>query len=136
MLIGELASAVDVPPATVRYYERRGLLAEPARAPNGYRHYDETAISRLRFIRSAQAAGLTLGEIGTVIELREQGATPCEHVGQLLDTKLGEVRERQRQLAALERELASLIARSRGLDPAECSPNDVCHILFDGAATG
>lgn len=129
MRIGELADAVGLPPRTVRFYERRGLLPEPSRAPNGYRLYEAAAVGRLRFIRTAQAAGLTLAEIGSVLGIRDEGTAPCSHVSALLDAKLDEVRQRQRQLAALEEELGQLIERSDRLDPADCREGDICHIL-------
>ncbi len=134
MLIGEFAEALGVPTQTVRFYERRGLLPRPERAPNGYRLYDEVALQRGSFIRSAQAAGLTLAEIGSIIDIRNEGAAPCTHVGALLEAKLAAVRERQRQLAALEGELKHLLNRSELLDPAACGDDDVCHIL--SARTG
>ena len=129
MLIGELADAVGLPARTVRFYERRGLLHEPGRAPNGYRVYDDATLGRLRFIRSAQACGLTLHEIQDIVEIRDSGQAPCEHVEALLGSKLEEVRQRREQLAALERELEQLLENSRRLDPADCGEGDVCHIL-------
>ncbi|MFV2038669.1 MAG: MerR family DNA-binding protein, partial [Acidimicrobiales bacterium] len=90
-----------MPTRTVRFYERRGLLPEPQRAANGYRVYDDATLSRLRFIRSTQAAGLTLAEIRSIIDIRDSGAAPCTHVDALLDAKLGEVRQRRQQLAVL-----------------------------------
>lgn len=129
MLIGELADAVGVPPETVRFYERRRLLPEPQRASNGYRVYGNAAAHRLRFIRTAQTAGLTLAEIRGIIDIRDEGTTPCSHVGALLETKLAEVQQRQHHLAALEVELEQLLRRSRSLDPADCGDDDVCHIL-------
>lgn len=129
MLIGELADAVGVPTRTVRFYERRGLLPEPSRAPNGYRTYDDSTVDRLRFIRSAQAAGLTLAEIHDIIDLRDDGQTPCTHVAELIAAKLDDVRRRRYELATLEDELGQLIERSRRLDPADCGERDICHIL-------
>lgn len=128
-MIGEVAAAVGVPPRTVRFYERRGLLPEPARARNGYRIYDGSTIDRLRFIRSAQAAGFTLAEIGSIVELRDAGETPCEHVDGLIHAKLADVRSRRRELDALEAELRHLAERSRALDPADCSASSICQIL-------
>ena len=127
--IGDLAAAAEIPPETVRYYERRGLLAAPPRSANGYRTYDDDALNQLRFIRTAQIAGLTLAEIHSVIELRNDGTTPCSHVEALLSDKLAEVRERQRRLEALEHELAQLLERSAMLNPADCRSDDICHIL-------
>ncbi|MEP7204228.1 MAG: heavy metal-responsive transcriptional regulator [Ilumatobacteraceae bacterium] len=129
MLIGQLAETLGIPTATVRLYERKGLLPDPRRAENGYRVYDDTTLARLRFIRTAQAAGLTLAEISSVLHVRDDGTAPCSHVDDLLATKLADVRQRRRQLAALESELAQLLARSRQLDPADCTTGEICHIF-------
>jgi DNA-binding transcriptional MerR regulator len=129
MRIGELADTFGLPPETVRFYERRGLLAEPQRSPNGYRIYDETSRRRLTFIRTAQAAGLTLAEIRGILDLRDEGTAPCSHVAALLTTKLAEVKERQQHLAALEAELNQLLQRGRNVDLADCDDGEVCPIL-------
>ncbi len=129
MLIGALADAVGLSSQTIRFYERKGLLPKPHRGANGYRIYDETTLSRLTFILTAQAAGLTLAEIGSIITLRDEGATPCTHVTHLLETKLAEVRARLRSLTHLETEISELIERSHGLDPAHCRDTEICHIL-------
>ena len=129
MLIGQLADALEIPTRTIRFYERKGLLPEPQRADNGYRVYDDATLARLRFIRTAQAAGLTLAEIASIIHVRDDGTAPCSHVDSLLETKLAEVRDRRRQLAALEAELAQLLDRSRQLDPADCTAGEICHIF-------
>lgn len=129
MLIGELADTVGLPAQTIRFYERQGLLPQPRRQANGYRAYDATTLARVRFIRNAQAAGLTLLEIGSIIGLRDRGERPCTHVQAVLHTKLDAVRARQAELAALEQDLAHLIERSHALDPADCADADVCHVL-------
>ncbi|GAB2446991.1 hypoxia response transcriptional regulator [Nocardioides hungaricus] len=129
MLIGELADTVGVPSQTLRFYERKRLLPEPGRSANGYRVYDHSTLTRLHFIRLAQAAGLTLAEIRSIIELRDEGAAPCTHVAALIDHKLTDVQERIRHLAALESELEALVERSQVLDPADCADADICHIL-------
>ena len=129
MRIGEVAAAVGLPTQTIRFYERKGLLPPPRRGPNGYRAYDSPTLTRLRFIRSGQGAGLTLLEIATILELRGDGATPCAHVRELLSTKLHEVQTRRRELAALETELEGLVSRSHRLDPADCTDAQICHII-------
>lgn len=129
VLIGELAEAVGVPSQTIRFYERKGLMPAPSRGGNGYRSYDESAVTRVKFIRSAQAAGLTLVQIRSVVELRDHGARPCAHVADLIDGKLVEVRRRLLELAALETEVKHLHERSRTLDPADCTDADICHVL-------
>ncbi len=129
MLIGELARRCRVPTQTIRFYERRGLMPEPRRAPNGYRAYDVSAVERLEFIRSAQGAGLTLAEIAGIISVRESGVVPCAHVGVLLEERHAEVRRKLGVLQALQSELESLMSRSRRLDPANCAGSSVCQIL-------
>lgn len=129
MLIGELAHAAGLPSQTIRFYERKGLLPAAERGANGYRNYDESTLPRLRFVQSAQAAGLTLAEIGTVIDLRGDGNVPCSHVTTLIERKLIEVRARIKDLALLETELKVLIERSHRLDPDDCTDADVCNIL-------
>ena len=129
MLIGELADAVGLPSATIRFYERKGLLPAPARATNGYRVYTASTITRVAFIRTAQAAGLTLVGIASIVDLRDDGQVPCRHVTTLLENKLADVRTRRRELAELEAELGHLIERGHDLDPAECTDTDICHIL-------
>ena len=112
MLIGALADAVGLPSQTIRFYERKGLLPAPERGANGYRVYDESTLTRLHFVQTAQAAGLTLAEIGNIIDLRDDGNVPCAHVATLIHSKLADVRARIRDLAALEAELKVLIERS------------------------
>ncbi|ANH39982.1 Mercuric resistance operon regulatory protein [Nocardioides dokdonensis FR1436] len=129
MRIGEVADVAGVPTQTIRFYERRGLLPEPRRGANGYREYDASVLTRLAFIRSGQAAGLTLVELASILDLRRDGAVPCAHVHSLLLAKLEDIRARQRELAALEVELEGLIDRSARLDPADCSDAEICHII-------
>lgn len=71
MTIGKLADAGGVGVETVRYYQRRGLLDEPARTGSygGVRRYGEPDLRRLRFIRSAQGAGFTLEQIAELLDL-------------------------------------------------------------------
>ncbi len=129
MLIGELADAAGLPSQTIRFYERKGLLPEPERGANGYRTYDASTLTRLHFIQTAQAAGLSLAEIGSIVDLRDIGNVPCAHVATLIRSKLADVRARIRDLAALEAELDVLIERSHHLDPADCTDADICHLL-------
>ena len=129
MQIGELATLGGVPTQTIRFYERRGLLPKPTRLPNGYRSYAESAVERINFIRRAQAAGLTLAEIDSILGVRDAGRSPCSHVAGLLTSKLEEVENRIDELAVLRDELTGLVERSGRLDPADCGPLQICHML-------
>ncbi|WP_188686996.1 heavy metal-responsive transcriptional regulator [Nesterenkonia cremea] len=129
MLIGELSSITGIGRQTIRFYERQGLLPEPVRTGGGYRRYDDQAIARLRFIRAAQAAGLSLSEVLEAIELRGTGQIPCAHVSGLLEQKLADVRARQVDLEALAADLEQTLLASQNLDPADCGDAEVCHIV-------
>ncbi|HUI36669.1 MAG TPA: MerR family transcriptional regulator [Gaiellaceae bacterium] len=63
MRIGELARRAGVNVETLRYYERRGLLEEPARGPNGHREYNEETVRFVKAVKEAQSLGFTLSEI-------------------------------------------------------------------------
>lgn len=128
MLIGELSRRSGVPPRTLRFYEGAGVLAEPDRTAGGYRDYGDDALDRLAFIRSAQAAGLTLVEIRGVVAVRDGGTPPCSHVVELLEAMAAEV-DCQRVLRELKRELTRLRSRADAVDPAACDPRSVCEVL-------
>jgi DNA-binding transcriptional MerR regulator len=129
MRIGELEERAGVPAKTIRYYESVGVLPEPRRLENGYRDYELSTVSRLEFIRSAQAIGLSLGEIRGVLDFRDGGQIPCAHVAELIDRRALEISE---QIAALERartDLQRLSRRARRLSPRDCEKANVCHII-------
>jgi DNA-binding transcriptional MerR regulator len=117
----------------VRYYERIGLLPAPPRSTSGYRDYRPDVVDRLRFIRAGQAVGLSLGEIRQVVALRDRGETPCDHVYQLLQRRTAELDDRIEELGRLRRELNALTKRARRLDPANCNPRGVCHLISSTA---
>lgn len=132
MRIGELAQASGVADKTIRYYEDVGVMDPPRRTPSGYRDYDRSALERLRFVRAAQAVGLTLGEIREIVELRERGKTPCTHVTDLLQRRADEIEERIAELGRMRTELRRLARRARSLDPRDCDPTRVCHVIEPG----
>jgi DNA-binding transcriptional MerR regulator len=129
MRISELAARAGVTSKTLRYYERIGVLPAPSRSPSGYRNYRADALDRLGFIRGGQAIGLSLGEIRQVVALRDRGETPCDHVYRLLQRRTAELDERLDELKALRRELRALTKRARRLDPTDCNPRGVCHLI-------
>ena len=109
---------------------RPSLLPPPECVANGYCNYDESTLTRLHSVQTARAAGLTLAEIGSIINLSDIGNIPCAHVATLIRSKRADVRARIRDLAELEAELDVLIERSRHLDPADCTDADICHVLL------
>ena len=129
MLIGEVANLAAVPAKTIRYYETIDLLPEPERTANGYRDYDDDVVDRLAFIRAAQASGFTLGEIRSVVAFRNRGEAPCAHVRSLIDQRATDIDRRIAELQGLRADLTRLAKRARRLDPADCDPASICHII-------
>jgi MerR family copper efflux transcriptional regulator len=129
MRIGGLAAASGVSAKTIRYYEDIGVLNPPARTSSGYRDYTPEAANRLAFIRSAQAVGLSLGEIRGIVALRDRGTTPCGHVLDLITARAADLDRRISELQHLRTELGRLEDRAQHLDPADCDPQRVCHLI-------
>ncbi len=96
--IGKLAKSAGVRIDTVRYYERSGLLAPKTRLLSGYRRYGAVEVSRLRFIRRAQALGFTLQEVRDLLALSKR--RDIARVKRAAQNKLADV---ERRLADLER---------------------------------
>ena len=113
MTIGKLAAGEGVGVETVRFYQRRGLLALPDRAGSGFREYSEDDQRRLAFIRRARQLGFTLGEIG---DLLGPGDGHCSGTGQrtgdivrAAEAKLAAIGEQIRELAQLQCRLRRLV---------------------------
>ena len=107
MTIGALAKAANIGVETIRYYQRRGLVAEPDRPYGSIRHYDDQALARLQFIRTAQWLGFSLDEIGGLLTL--QDGTHCDEARVLGGQKLAKVREKISSLRRIERTLEGLV---------------------------
>ena len=97
-------------PQTLRYYERRGLLAEPVRSAAGYRSYPPEAVRRVRFVKRAQELGFTLTEVETLLDLAAGGPDSCDAVRALATKKITDVRQRIAGLRLLEAGLTRLVA--------------------------
>ena len=117
MTIGKLAAAGGVGVETIRYYQRRGLLATPVRSGGdgwrgGIRRYDEDDVRRLKFIRAAQGAGFTLDEIGELLELEAgDDRVQVRHLArqriEALDAKIAQMTETRAALARLAHQCAA-----------------------------
>src|SRR5919199_6927108 len=94
MRTGEVAAEAGVNVQTLRYYERRGLLPEPARRESGYRVYGPDAVRRVRFIKRAQELGFGLREAESLLALATGGPESCEAARELAETKVAELDRR------------------------------------------
>lgn len=75
--IGEVAGRAGVSVDTVRYYERRGLLAPTHRTRSGYRHYRPDTVSRILLARRLQALGMTLDEVAQALQAHDVEGGTC-----------------------------------------------------------
>lgn len=113
--ISGIAQAAGVNVETIRFYQRRGLMAEPVKPLGGIRRYDETEVARVLFIKAAQRIGFTLDEIAQLLQL-DDGAR-CSEARAIAEHKLADVRQRLQDLQRIETALAQLVDRcaaSRG----------------------
>jgi DNA-binding transcriptional MerR regulator len=109
--VGELAERVGIGVQTLHYYERFGLLPKPDRSASNYRLYRPDALRRVQFIKKAQTLGFTLEEIKEILDLREQGGTPCRCVTDVGKKHLEEIDARIAALQTFRRALAAVIPK-------------------------
>lgn len=104
--IGDLAARSGLTPDALRYYERLGLLPPPQRTPGGFRLYTPAALERVRFIKQAQALGLSLQEIRDLVSYADRGGPRrCRQVRDLLRQKIADLEARLAELQDFRRAL-------------------------------
>jgi MerR family transcriptional regulator, mercuric resistance operon regulatory protein len=109
MTIGELAEEAGVNTATLRYYERRGLLKAPERLPSGYRSYSTETVRVVRFIKHAQELGFSLSAIEDLLRLAKGEPGSCKAVRSLATKKLDDLERKIVMLQAMRRSLKRLV---------------------------
>ena len=109
MTIGQLAAAAAVNVETVRYYQRRELLARPERPSGGIGRYPPEALTRLRFIKRSQSLGFSLDDVQALLSLDDGQA--CSAAKSIGEHKLADVRKRIQTLQALESALQQLVSQ-------------------------
>lgn len=129
--IGEAASRAGVSAATIRYYERAGVMPKPPRSSAAYRLYSERAVEELKFVRRAQALGFSLNEIRGLLQLSRGGEAPCSRVISLATTHVALLDERIQQLQAFRHRLASALDKWR-TDRCGFASEGLCDLLGHG----
>ena len=125
--IGQLSESAQVPVSTIRFYERAGLLKPDYRTGGNYRAYSEGKLERLKFIRSAQAVGLSLQDVSQLLELTFLSEPPCDEVLGLMRRRLDDIRNRLKEMRNVERALARSLDRCcKGDAPDLCT--DICRL--------
>lgn len=109
--IGTLAKQAEVNVETVRFYQRRGLLAEPEKPLGGVRHYNDTHVRRIQFIKHGQTLGFSLVEIEELLSLED--GQRCSDAQEIALKKLVVIRNRIASLQIMETALSELVKRCK-----------------------
>jgi MerR family transcriptional regulator, copper efflux regulator len=111
--VGAVGKAAGVGVQTLHYYERLGLLPKPERSATNYRLYSPETIRRVRFVKKAQAVGLTLEETKQILDLKDHGRTPCAKVAELGEKHFADIDARLAHLRAYRRALGRALGEWR-----------------------
>ena len=127
MRISELAESAGVPASTVRYYERVGLMAPPARTASGYRDYGEDEAGRLLFITRARRMGLSCEQITALLPV--WAGTNCsaaqDRVALLIEEKQAEIADRVAELQQFSAQLDTVRATLEAESPPQACRADL-----------
>ncbi|MEE9139476.1 MAG: heavy metal-responsive transcriptional regulator [Alphaproteobacteria bacterium] len=122
LTVGDVARKTGVNVATLRYYERRGLIPRPARTASNYRIYTEDAARRVLFIKRAQALGFSLEEIKDLLSLKASPVARCGEVREIAAEKIRTIDDKVDALEAMRVALSKLIAECAGEGPVSDCP--------------
>lgn len=122
LTISQIAQLAGVPIATIRFYERTGLIAEPPRGTSGYRQYPPEAVKLLRFVRHAKELGFTLHEIRQLCALTQCGHAEATQIKAVVAAKMATVDERLAELTQIRQKLEVLIELCPGYGSSDACP--------------
>lgn len=125
----ELAAAAGVNAQTLRYYERRGLLARPDRSPGGHRLYPEQAVTVLRAIKAAQRLGFTLDEVAGLLAGTRLSRRRGDGLRSRAAEKLAEIDAKLAELTVVRDTLRAALAEGCD-DLLVCSATPGCPVPF------
>jgi MerR family mercuric resistance operon transcriptional regulator len=120
LLIGNMSRQTGVNIETIRYYERIGVMPEPARTESGQRLYETAHLNRLAFIKRSRDLGFSLNEVRDLLTLIDGGGMTCAEVHALTINHLKQVREKLSDMRKLERALKNLAAQCSRGDVPDC----------------
>lgn len=126
--IGELSRQTGVKIPTIRYYEQMGLLDPPERTSGNQRRYSNSGLAQLSFIRHGRELGLSMKDIGELLQLNNHPEMPCHDAHQIAISHLNSVKNRIAKLVLLEKELTRITTLSDSDCVGQCN---VIHSLAD-----
>lgn len=121
LTVSELAERTGVTADTLRYYGRLGLVREAGRTPAGHRYYDETAVDRIQFIKSAQWFDIRLDEIRELLDVHDNESCRCRSTDALLRNRIAAIDSQRQSLAELREVLCRLLAEDPPEQPRSAS---------------
>lgn len=129
MTAGVLAKEIDVPIYTVRHYTRIGLL-KPSRNPgNGYKVYNFSDATRLRFIMAAKDLGFTLAEISHILDKAKRGSSPCPMVREIVEQRIEENKKKIREMQKLQKKMEKSLDAWTEMENSLPNGDSVCHLI-------
>lgn len=120
MTRGELSRKTGCNAETIRYYEKIGIMPEPARSASGYRQYDATHERRLGFVMRGRELGFTMEDLKSLLDLIDRRAVSCAEVEKLARAHLQSVRDKISDLKRMENALSSTVHACSGKDVPQC----------------
>lgn len=127
LLIGEVQARSGVPIRTIRYYESLGLINSTDRTEGGFRQFSLDVLPRLSFIKRIQSLGLTLTEIGEILQIYDRGKPACDEIHHKLEDKILQIDHQIEELLTLRSQLRSLLS---GWESVSTKPEDtICPMI-------
>ncbi|MEH1924918.1 heavy metal-responsive transcriptional regulator [Nostoc sp.] len=127
LLIGQVTDLTGIPIRTIRYYESLGLINSLRRTEGGFRQFSLDVLTRLAFIKRAQNLGLSLEEIGNILQVYDQGQTPCGEIKEKLEEKVLQIDCQIDQLLTLRSEIKGLLSGWKNI--SNHNEDTICPII-------
>lgn len=125
----ELAKKTDVPIFTIRHYTKIGLLKPLKNNRNGYKMYQISDSTRLKFIIAAKNLGFTLHEISEILDKANEGDSPCPMVREIVQIRLEENKRKIRELKNLQKKMESALNDWSKMKDSTPNGNSVCGLI-------
>ena len=129
MTASALAKKTEVPIYTVRHYTKIGLLKPRRDQRNGYKVYQFSDATRLRFIMAAKDLGFTLAEISHILDEAKHGNSPCPMVRDIITVRIEENQQKIRELKKLQKKMETALNDWQGMENSMPNGDSVCHLI-------
>ncbi len=124
-----LAKKSDVSLFTVRHYTRIGLLKPIRNSQNGYKIYQPSDTTRLRFIVAAKSLGFTLHEIAEILDEAVRGNSPCPLVREIIERHIKENGRKIEEMKKLQKKMENALKDWKQMENSMPNGDSVCHLI-------